>query len=108
MSADNGVYILLTKDTHKKIGDNTWQKTFGKGVLAFRVAHAQAIDNLEWYEREQPYNVGYYLNSVFGDSVVYYDIAAAESAANKIARELPILEYGVQLIERRQYSFPGL
>lgn len=59
MSSDNGIYILVTKDTHKKVNEYTWANTFGEGILAYRVVEAQAIDSLGWYKNNQPYNVGY-------------------------------------------------
>lgn len=106
MSADNGIYILVTKDSHKKQG-TSWINTFGKGIIAYRVAHAQAIDNLTWYEKNQPYNVGYYLDQIWGKSNIYYDLEAAKNEAHWQADTHVILEYGVSVIERFQYSFPN-
>lgn len=106
MSADNGIYILVTKDSHKKTSEYSWTNTFGKGVIAYRVAEAGAIDNLEWYEKNQPYNIGYWLNSVFGKVRPVYSEEEALDIASKLEEEIGYTEYGVNKIDRLQYNFP--
>ena len=106
MSADNGIYILVTKDTHKKTNPHTWTNTFGEGVTAYRVAHAQAIDNLRWYEQNQPYNVGYFLSSVFGDSTPVYTLEEANKIALELEKTVGYTEYGICTISRIEYAFP--
>ena len=106
MSADNGIYILVTKDSHKKTSEYCWTNTFGEGVKAYRVAEAGAIDNLQWYEENQPYNVGYFLHSVFGSAKVVYTQEEASKIATEIEKEIGYTEYGVNQIERLQYNFP--
>lgn len=107
MSADNGIYILVTKDNHKLCGFGVTENTFGKGVIAYRVTHAQAIDNLEWYEDDQPYNVGYFLDQLWGHCDPIYDKNEAKEYAEKLASRYSYLEYGICEIERLQYVFPG-
>jgi hypothetical protein len=106
MSADNGIYILVTKDSHKKTSKYCWENTFGEGVVAYRVAEAGAIDNLEWYERNQPYNIGYWLHSTFGHSEPVYSLKEAEKKAQEIEKVVGYTEYGINTIERLQYNFP--
>jgi len=59
MSADNGVYILKTHKPPIKDG-NSYQNQNGS---EFRVAYAQAIDNVDYSDL--------YLPAIFGDSQVY-------------------------------------
>lgn len=107
MSADNGIFILVTKDNRKRVANGATENTFGEGVIAYRVAHAQAIDNLDWYEKKQPYNVGYFLDQIWGHCTPYYDAKEAQAAADFESDLYYILEYGICKIERLQYSFPG-
>lgn len=77
MSADNGVYILRTKD--KQI----------------RVVHSQAINGLF------DYNGNYILKQVnnhFGDSKHTKSMDKAINIAQNIRKKLPICEYGIQVL----------
>lgn len=106
MSADNGIYILVTKDSHKKTSKHYWKNTFGKGVVAYRVAEAGAVDNLEWYEKNQPYNIGYWLHATFGASEPVYTLEEAREQAMMLEKHVGYTEYGINTIERLQYNFP--
>lgn len=106
MSADNGIYILVTKDSHKKTSKHCWTNTFGEGIVAYRVAEAGAVDNLEWYERNQPYNIGYRLHATFGASKPVYTLEEAMEQAVKLEKHIGYTEYGINTIERLQYNFP--
>lgn len=115
MSADNGVYILRTRDTHKQEVSNDIETRYGAsvtfvrqegGIDAWRVAHAQGIDNLEWFEKNQPYNVGYYLHRVWGHSEVFYNEREAVEFAFEELKRIGYTEYGVASIDRPQYVFP--
>ena len=111
MSADNGVYILKSKD-------------------GYRVAHAQAIENLYWWriytcdckigseeewckckkcgaeikneQREEinPIELKYY----FGHCKVFKDVESALKEANRLFEEIisdpicPICEYGISYV----------
>lgn len=113
MSSDNGIYILKTKDSHKiiityfsdeKVGES-WLNTFGENVLAYRVAHAQAIDNFYWYKENQLYMLGAYMKDVWGKSPVFYDLKSAMEYAKKLHDECDWTEYGICTIDATEYSF---
>lgn len=107
MSADNGIYILKTKDSYKHVGYGVMENQWGEGIITYRVAHAQAIDDLYWYEENQPYSVGFFLYSVWGDVIPIYDESEAFKEALKLSKTFSILEYGISEIDRTQYCFPG-
>lgn len=93
MSADNGIYILVTK----KPGSDTEKE--------YRVAHAQAIENIDYGTDEDKMNslvqyfggprVGYFDNRI--DAIVY---------AHNTAQSYSVLEYGVQEIDYSFMEFP--
>lgn len=105
MSADNGVYVIKTKRTAKEGPKGHWTNRIGNFV--YRVAHAQAIDNLEWYKEKQPYNLGAYMKDVWGASEVFDDESAALISAHKLAKSIGYLEYGVNQIDMSEYIFYG-
>lgn len=107
MSADNGIYILKTIDTMKQVSPGHFKNTFGEGTVAYRVAYFSGIDSLEWFEKNQPYNVGFFLNTVWGNSKLYYDEKEAIAFAHELEALFDYLEYGVCHIDRTQYCFPG-
>lgn len=83
MSADNGVYILQTKGPE------------------FRVAHAQAIDNVfgEWdVEKNIWKGDAEFILDTFGESNPFSTIEEAFDVAEGIERSLEFTEYGVCLI----------
>lgn len=86
MSADNGIYILKTNGNK------------------FRVAETCAIDNLDWYKTNDPYNLGVYLHDVFGDSPVFNNEKAASDFAFQIAKK-GWTEYGICFINLDDYRF---
>lgn len=106
MSADNGIYILVTKDSHKYVGGGCYENCLPDGITAYRVAEAGAIDNLEYYEKNQPYNVGYYLHLVWGKSRVFYSLEEAMEYAVSLEKQITYTEYGISVIDRQQYRFP--
>ena len=80
MSADNGVYILKTKEGQ------------------YRVITAQAIDNLNWsfiHFREERY-VPTRIIEYFGNCRYTYSEATALKLAQNIYSHLPVCEYGIQ------------
>ncbi|PNX46218.1 MAG: hypothetical protein BV459_06850 [Thermoplasmata archaeon M11B2D] len=83
MSADNGVYILLTKGPE------------------FRVAHTQAIDNVygEWSDDDNIWmgNPESILDT-FGESHAFDNIEEAYDVAEILERSVEFTEYGVCLI----------
>lgn len=108
MSADNGVYILVTNDSHQQTDEHgyVWMNMLPEGITTFRVAYSFAIDNLEWTEKNEYYNTGAYLQMVWGESQPFYCQFEAHEEAERIAREVGHLEHGIQVIERLQYNFP--
>jgi len=93
MSADNTIAILKTprKD----------------GGFEYRVAHAQAIDNL-WYAPVEWEDQNYCKDGnpkeivrYFGDCEVFLDAKAASEKAKQLYDDCMYVEYGIQ-----EYSFP--
>lgn len=93
MSADNGVYILHTKD-------------------GYRVAHAQAIDNIIY----QPDDSGFNLRQLYFkfERSKVYSKKEAHKKAFEIYEEImnddfcPICEYGIQEIDASHIEFPSV
>jgi len=106
MSADNGVYILKTKDKFKHVGGGL-TNSVANPITAYRVAYAQAIDNFEWYKKHEPHNLGFYLKEIWGNSKVHYDYEKALRAAEGMAQSYDYLEYGISDIDAEEYNFPG-
>lgn len=88
MSADNGVYILKTKDQ-------------------YRVAHLQAIDNVSWSiidgdwqneKRTRGKCVPTRVVEMWGKCKYTRDENVALKLAHRWASSLPICEYGVKII----------
>ena len=83
MSADNGIYILKSPDPQNP------------DKFVWRVANAQAIENLDYGDVPEKLK---YIGYVFGKSEVYTD----EDAAIKVAIEMVkscYTEYGMNFVE---------
>lgn len=83
MSADNGIYIAQFQD-------------------GYRVAHAQAIENIDYYSEGDPERIKV-IKQYFGKSEVYDTIDKAIDRANEIHQEVmegpyPVVEYGIGLL----------
>ncbi len=100
MSADNGVYILVTNR--------------GRGKREYRVAHAQCIENLT-DTRDYPPDRGALVNGmcmmeVFGDATVLTDRRITEGYAMRMLEEITkdggICEYGIKWLEYPTLRFP--
>jgi len=96
MSADNGVYILKTPARPIKTG-NCYTNQHGK--FEYRVAHCQAIDNIDYSDL--------YIPLLFGNSAVHRNRDSAMELAVRILDELDICEYGICTIEKENY-FPNM
>ncbi len=88
MSADNGIYILQTKD-------------------GFRVAHAQAIDNIYFEPNADgwnPYEVWGYFHQV----AIHRDHSSALNRAWQIQKDMKgeVLEYGISSLLHPNLEFP--
>ena len=91
MSADNGIYILETK--HPK-NPNKYE---------YRVAHLQAVDNVDWDENLKKYTddpdiIIKNARNMWGGCHVFTSKTKALEAAAKIEQETTILEYGISFI----------
>lgn len=101
MSADNGIYILKTPAPAIKKGD---AYTNQHGKFEYRVAHTQAIENIDYCH--------FYIPIIFGDCVVFTSKDAAEDEAFRMEKEIingdfPVLEYGISSIEK-PFPFPNM
>lgn len=105
MSADNGIYVIKTKRTAMEGPKGHWTNRVENFV--FRIAHVQAIDNLEHYKQKEQYNLGAYMKDVWGASDVFTNVADASVAAHKLADSIEYLEYGVNFIDMSDYIFYG-
>jgi hypothetical protein len=91
MSADNTIVVLEMKD-------------------GYRVAHVQAIDNLEYepdYPPEKPVLSREYLGRLFGTSKVYTFEKEAVQEAWKLYKRFGYVEYGVQHLNFSSVEFPS-
>lgn len=77
MSADNGVYILKTKDRQ------------------IRVAHSKAINGL--FDCKGNY-ISEQINRHFGGSKYTKNMGKAIIIAQRIRKKLPVCEYGIQVL----------
>jgi len=107
MSADNGIYILITSDKIKQESIHHYRNLKGEVVTAYRVAHGQAIDSFEWYEIEEPYNLGWWMSLIWNNSKVFYSEKEAMLEALRLQEETIYTEYGIQFVDARKYNFPG-
>ena len=107
MSADNGIYILVTTDMHKWVNDRTTHNMRPNGVKAYRVAHAQAIDNLYYYEKIQKYNLGWCMDRIFGNSPTFYNEDEAYDYAKALELDIGYTEYGICERDFSRYAYPG-
>lgn len=86
MSADNGIYILLTETE--------------KGP-EYRVAYAQAIDSIYGKFNEEKFRYDgddEQIRSVFGESEVFYTLNEALDKAEEIEQDYNYLEDGIAVI----------
>lgn len=100
MSADNGVYILATSR--------------GRGKREYRVAHAQAIDNLTDepdYPLHNPQLSEDYAVGLFGKCRVFTDQRIAEGYAIRMLEEIEqgsgVCEYGIVQLNHPTVRFPN-
>jgi hypothetical protein len=103
MSADNGIYILKTKNPS---GDG----------FEYRVIHAQAIENIYWNDKlgKQMYGVLDPENTrnYYSTCKVYTDESEVRKEANRLEEDIlsddfcPILEYGVCVLDHSDVEFP--
>ena len=107
MSADNCIAILKTTDKFIKENEYTLTNTFGKGIVAYRVAEVGAVDNFDWYLKMEIHNLGAYLQDTFGNIQPVYDPDEAFKIAHKLLDIIPYVEYGIIELDASKYNFPG-
>ena len=95
MSADNGIYILKTLMPPKKT-NNYYESQNG---YEYRVAHCQAIENIDYSDL--------YLPLYFGDSPVFTECSEAMNYAKTLENEIGWTEYGIEILEQEVY-FPNM
>ena len=103
MSADNGIYILGTTETIPIIDVRGYQ-TVSEQVKSYRPAHVQAIDNLDYCEKQNPALLSIYLLETWGDARCYRSGDAALAQAQIMADDLGYVEYGISMIERFDWN----
>jgi hypothetical protein len=98
MSADNGIYILKTR-------------TIGTDMIPtseYRVAHAQAVENI-YYDVATGRNLKHFIPQegfrYFGRSPVFSSEGEALKHARKIEGEIEILEYGICSLDHAEQYF---
>lgn len=104
MSADNGIYILKTTD-FTAVTD-VGNESILDGVTAYRVAHAMAIDNFDYYKHSEPSEFESYLSDVWGNSPVFYNRKDALVYAGELQEEIGYTEYGISTIDASDSGFP--
>lgn len=80
-----GIYILKT--CKKSIHHQGWVEKCDPYAV-YRVAFLPGIENLEYYEREEPYNLGVYLMDNWGRSPVFSTENEAIAFAKKVLKKL--------------------
>lgn len=107
MSADNCIAILKTTDNFKVENEYALTNTFGKGIIAYRVAHIQAVDDFEYCVENELHNLGYWMYANFHWKEVVYSYEEAVSLADKYYKIVGYTEYGIVNIDASKYNFPG-
>jgi hypothetical protein len=96
---DTGIYILKT------ISKSEWMEAY------YRIAEVKNI-RFDFYEKEQPYNLGSYMQEIWGDAGYYCSKHDALYHAKNLARGpwnnsgLDSYQHGISLIET-DYVFYG-
>ena len=109
MSADNGIYILHTKETHipTLFDENTgiaygWNNLFQK-IDVYRVSHTQGVDNFHWYKENELHMLGYFMMSVWEASPMFYTKEDAFRFAVELEDVMGYTEYGIGTIDATKY-----
>lgn len=107
MSADNCIAVISTTSSFRRPDENSYVNLCEGTQVHYRVAHAQAIENFDWYKEKQPYNVGAYIKGVWPDWPVYTTKEAAKAAAREMEDEVGYTEYGIIWIDATEYHYMG-
>lgn len=96
MSADNAVVILATERYADERQPGCWTLD-GKKRIVYRVATVCALENFEYYQEYQLYNLGAYMQACWGGSKVYKSLDEAKARAQEILEQTGYVEYGIQI-----------
>lgn len=107
MSSDNCIAVLITTDKFQKIDEHTYKNMFDKPIETYRVAHIQAVDNFEWYEKNEIHNLGNWMADNFRNCEPIYDASDAQKYARDLQRKIGYTEYGIVPVDAFKYNFPG-
>lgn len=107
MSADNCVAILATTSSFAHEGGGRYRNLRENTRTHYRVAHTQAIDNFDWYEQNQPYNLGAYMQDVWPKEPIYLTRDDAWKAARDMLDSIEYTEYGIVEIDGTKYHYMG-
>lgn len=92
MSADNGIYILVTKGPE------------------YRVSHAQAIDNIH-YNEDSDHDPEFFNSDIvydyFGECQVFTNEDDALKEATRLEEDIGWTEYGICSLYFEEETFPG-
>ena len=98
---DNGVYILRTiKST---VNVDGWLEDC-EPYFVWRVAHVRSIDDFYFYEQHEIYNLGAYMQAVWGRSPVFKTEDEATDFALRVNKKLKKTALGVIPIDT-EYCF---
>lgn len=98
MSSDNAIYILKTQNSKLE------------NLVEYRVAHAQAIDNIYWdHDRGETRQDGRFTPEetyiYFKECQPLYNEGQALSYAQKLTEQYPMLEYGICILDHSDQVF---
>jgi len=103
VSADNTIVILQTWSNVEWLDGYACKCV--EPYKVWRVAHVQAWDNFEWFKENQPYNVGAFLDNIFGKCKKHKTLDAALVEANNLYEEIGYVEYGIQVVNTDYYLY---
>ena len=102
ISNDNTIVILSAVKTSRVVGALSAHIKH----KVYRVAHISEFDNYEYYVKNQPYNLGYYLSLHFSKSVVYDSLEKAMEIAKKRELQIGYVKHGI-VIKDTDMFYPG-
>jgi hypothetical protein len=98
MSADNGIYILVTKGV------------VGTALYEYRVVEAGAIENIFAEDKHFDAKIGWntqQIKNYFGKCQVFFDDFTPMKYAFNIEKETGWTEYGINYLSQfKEYPFP--
>ena len=114
MSADNGIYILITTDRLKRRQVSPGNKSvvfdyIEGGIKTFRVAEVRGIDDIYYLRNEERHNLGAYMYEYWGKAPVFYEeseaLLKARDLADRFSENCWPLEYGINVLDFSEFNF---